>query len=156
MRKVLVQSFVMLALCPILAAQANTSKVGFGVAVYPPYLYKVSFIQAAPGKLLELIDLQKARNVRNDSGDEYSFWMRHSQGDRWDLMIVYPMGSYAEYYKPERIAKRAAAESKNGQKFRDDIARRRRAATAEDARQRRSHVRDETPDPALLNVERRG
>jgi hypothetical protein len=25
-------------------------------------------------------------------------WMRHSQGDHWDLLILYPMGSYADYY----------------------------------------------------------
>src|SRR5207244_1473408 len=79
----------------------------------PTYLYKVSFIQAAPGKLLEFIDLQKARNARTDSGDEPALWMRHSQGDRWDLMIVYPMGSYAEYYQPGRIAKRAAADKES-------------------------------------------
>ena len=88
----------------------------------PTYLYKVSFIQAAPGKLLEFIELQKARNASKDSGDEPALWMRHSQGDRWDLMVVYPMYSYGEYYKPERVARRAAAESKDRQKFADDIA----------------------------------
>ena len=33
--------------------------------------------------------------------------MRHSQGDHWDLLLLIPMKSYAEYYSAERIAKRA-------------------------------------------------
>jgi hypothetical protein len=111
MRKMLYMLAVLLAMTATLSAQQP-----------PAYLYKVSFIQAAPGKLLEFIELQKARNANKDSGDEPAFWMRHSQGDRWDLMLVYPMGSYAEFYKLERIAKRAAAESKDRQQFVDDIA----------------------------------
>ena len=35
--------------------------------------------------------------------------MRHSQGDHWDLMLLYPMGSYGEYYSAERIAHREKA-----------------------------------------------
>ena len=31
--------------------------------------------------------------------------MRHSQGDHWDLMVIFPVGSYAEYYQ-RHIAKR--------------------------------------------------
>jgi hypothetical protein len=111
MRKTLSLFLVLLALSAGLSAQQQ-----------PTYLYKVSFIQAAPGKLLEFIELQKARTASKDSGDEPALWMRHSQGDRWDLMVVYPMYSYAEYYKPERVARRAAAESKDRQKFADDIA----------------------------------
>lgn len=33
--------------------------------------------------------------------------MRHSQGDKWDLLLLYPMGSWSEYYAPDRAAKRA-------------------------------------------------
>jgi hypothetical protein len=32
--------------------------------------------------------------------------MRHSQGDRWDLLILYPIDNYADYYRAERAAKR--------------------------------------------------
>ncbi len=71
------------------------------------YLYKVSLVQAAPGKLPELIDAYKvAFGDLQKAGDETPLWMRHSHGDHWDLMILYPMGNYAEYYKAERIAKR--------------------------------------------------
>ena len=73
-----------------------------------PYIYKASLIQAAPGKLLELIDLEKkiAAEMEKSVGDAAPLWMRHSQGDRWDLLILYPVGSYSEYYKTERAAKR--------------------------------------------------
>jgi hypothetical protein len=75
-----------------------------------PYLYKVSLVQAAPGKLLELIELYKAWAVElKQAGDEAPLWMRHSQGDHWDLMILYPIGSYSDYYQGERAARRARA-----------------------------------------------
>lgn len=76
------------------------------------YLYRTELIQAAPGKLLELISLLQARvAVLETAGDAAPFWMRHSQGDHWDLMLLYPMGSYGEYYSSERVAKRGKAES---------------------------------------------
>jgi len=66
------------------------------------YLYKIQWVQAAPGRLLELIELVKAAKA------EIPFAMRHSQGDRWDLMLVSPVGTYAAYHAPERAARRAA------------------------------------------------
>ena len=113
---------VALLLCSLLtvalASQTNTNE---NVHVYQE-IYKVSFIQAAPGKLLELIELQKARNARSDSGDAAPFMMRHSQGDRWDLMLVFPMGEYSDYYSAKRIEKRVSALGKDEPKFSDDIA----------------------------------
>ncbi len=79
------------------------------------YLYKAIFVQAAPGKVLELIDLYKSRMpVYEGSGDERPLWMRHSQGDRWDLMLLFPMQSWTEYFKADRVAKRNAAYAKSG------------------------------------------
>jgi hypothetical protein len=76
-------------------------------------------VQAAPGKLLDLIDLYKARAAALQAGgDEPLLWMRHSQGDRWDLLLLFPMGSYAEYYRPDRIASRAKTETPE---FRDRL-----------------------------------
>jgi hypothetical protein len=66
-----------------------------------PYLYRASMVQAAPGKLIELIDRYKSH-----AGQESPLWMRHSQGDRWDLLILTPMGSYADYYRADAIAVR--------------------------------------------------
>jgi hypothetical protein len=89
------------------------------------YLYKVTLVQAAPGKLLELIDLYKTRSAAvQPAGEEAPLWIRHNQGDHWDLMILFPMGSYGDYYRPERIAKRAQAEraANLAEKFKEDIA----------------------------------
>ncbi len=89
------------------------------------YLYKVTRVQAAPGKLLELVDLYKTHAAAYEkAGDEAPLWMRHSQGDHWDLLILFPMGDYSQFYQPERIAKRRQADqSANlGDKFKDDIA----------------------------------
>ncbi|MEN3330050.1 MAG: hypothetical protein V7638_4857 [Acidobacteriota bacterium] len=73
----------------------------------PSYLYKTKLVQAAPGRLLELIELQKAllTEYRN-MGDEQPLMMRHSQGDRWDLLLLIPMKSYADYYSSVRVLKR--------------------------------------------------
>jgi hypothetical protein len=74
------------------------------------YLYRTTLIQAAPGKLLDVVDLCKAGwPGSKDAGDEPPIAMRHSQGDRWDLLLLFPMGSYGEYYAPDRIAKREKA-----------------------------------------------
>jgi hypothetical protein len=76
----------------------------------PNYLYKAKLIQAAPGKLPEVIDLLKAAQTAfKEAGDEQPLLMRHSQGDHWDLLSLIPMKSYADYYSPERMAKRADA-----------------------------------------------
>jgi hypothetical protein len=74
-----------------------------------PYLYKATLVQAAPGRILELIDFYK--DAFAQSKDEAPFWMRHSQGDHWDLLLVWPIGSYEEYYTAERIAKRKSLQS---------------------------------------------
>src|SRR5262245_24745425 len=80
-------------------------------AADPGYLYRAKFVQAAPGKLLELIDLhKKSLPDYSAAGDEPPFVIRHSQGDKWDLMMLFPIGGYSEYYKPERIAKRSQTE----------------------------------------------
>ena len=90
------------------------------------YLYKTTLVQAAPGKLLELIDLYKARAAAYQAGgDEALMWMRHSQGDHWDLLILFPIGSYSDYYQPERVAKRKKADESlaaSAEQFKADIA----------------------------------
>ena len=76
------------------------------------YLYRATFVRAAPGKLLELIDLFKERMpVYDASGDSRPFWWRHTQGDQWDLMMLYPMESFSVYYSKDRMARRAQAQA---------------------------------------------
>lgn len=74
------------------------------------YLYRATLFQAAPGRLLEVVALVKSGwpGLR-DSGDEPPISMRHSQGDRWDLLLLFPMGSWGDFDAPERIARRAKA-----------------------------------------------
>jgi len=73
-------------------------------------LYRFEMVQAAPGRLLELIELYKRRAPGvGAGGDEMPIITRHSQGDHWDLLAIYPMGSFTAYYSPERVAKRRAA-----------------------------------------------
>lgn len=96
-----------LSLLLILLATVSTSEAG--------YLYKAMFVRAAPGRLLDLIALYKERMpVYDGSGDLRPFWMRHSQGDQWDLMFLFPMENYKEYFKSERMAKRQQAAEKSG------------------------------------------
>jgi len=79
------------------------------------YLYRFVIVQAAPGKLLDLIELYRSRMpVVAAGGDELPFVVRHSQGDHWDLCIIYPSGSFTEYYSKERVAKRQAAGDASG------------------------------------------
>ena len=73
------------------------------------YLYKTTLVQAAPGRILEVIDLYKAALAQ--SKEEPPLWMRHSQGDHWDLLLLFPIKSYEEYYSAERIAKRKSQQS---------------------------------------------
>jgi hypothetical protein len=94
------------------------------VTTQTPYLYKVTLVQAAPGKLLELIELYKSQAAVKAAGDEAPLWMRHSQGDHWDLLILWPMATYSEYYQSERVARREQTEkaSRLHARIRENIA----------------------------------
>jgi hypothetical protein len=111
------QAVFLMVLCSFLANAAH--------AADNAYLYKVTLVQAAPGKLLDLIELYKTQaELVKAAGDEAPLWMRHSQGDHWDLMILFPLGSYSAYYQPERAGKRqkAAQTGKLDDKFKELIA----------------------------------
>jgi hypothetical protein len=90
----------------------------------PTYLYRTSLVQAAPGKLLDLIDAYKKifTEEAKVTGDATPLWMRHSQGDRWDLLILVPMGSYMDYYKPDRVVKRDTVLDTWRERLKTDIA----------------------------------
>ena len=91
--------FLLLIILALFAASTRAAE--------PSYLYKTKLIQAAPGKLLDLIEFQKSSLTEyGRAGDEQPFMMRHSQGDRWDLLLLIPMKSYADYYSSERVSKR--------------------------------------------------
>jgi hypothetical protein len=69
------------------------------------YLYKVTMVRAAPGKLSDLLgyyaDL-KSSGYYQKAGERAPFIMRHSQGDQWDLLILSPMEGWVSYYQPRR------------------------------------------------------
>lgn len=79
---------------------------GSAFAAEGSYLYRAEMVQAAPGKLLELIDLYGEARAASTTGDAAPLLMRHSQGDRWDLLVIYPMESYSAYYSRERMERR--------------------------------------------------
>ena len=66
------------------------------------YVYRAVFLQAAPGRLLELVDLVKATLPAYDAaGRPRPLLGRHTQGDRWDILVVEPVGSLASFYARE-------------------------------------------------------
>jgi hypothetical protein len=74
------------------------------------YLYRVTMVRAAPGHWNDLIaTLRQSFEIDRAAGDRAPFWMRHSQGDQWDFMLVYPMGEWSSYHSREREQSRAAA-----------------------------------------------
>lgn len=111
MKNRLRKTSMFLAFCALPAFLSPYVRAAGGPSsVEPSFLYKTTFVRAAPGKLLDLIALYKEKMAVCDaSGDERPFWWRHTQGDHWDLMLLFPMGSYSEYYAPERLARRGKA-----------------------------------------------
>ncbi|HDT13997.1 MAG TPA: hypothetical protein ENO03_06535 [Candidatus Aminicenantes bacterium] len=104
----------------MIAAAAGVAAAEAPESTKPVYLYKTSFVRAAPGKLLELIALYKDRMaVIEAGGDARPFWWRHTQGDQWDLMLLTPMGGYTEYYAEDRVAKRDQAAAAAGLSWAD-------------------------------------
>jgi len=74
------------------------------------YLYRVTMVRAAPGHWTDLIaTLRQSFEVDREAGDHAPFWMRHSQGDQWDFMLVYPMGDWSSYHNPDRERRRETA-----------------------------------------------
>jgi hypothetical protein len=61
-------------------------------------LYRVVLVRAAPGRLLELIELyQGEMAVFEAETAERPYLFRHSQGDQWDLMLLAPLGESTSY-----------------------------------------------------------
>ena len=54
----------------------------------------------------QLISARKLFRQLERAGEERPMWMRHSQGDQWDLMIIYPIGSMGEYFSDGRLGAR--------------------------------------------------
>ncbi len=74
--------------------------------------YHVTTIRAKPGSLLDLIELIKS-DIENAQafGLQQPFLMRHSQGDHWDLLVIYPISSLGDHFRNESIVKRQASKT---------------------------------------------
>jgi hypothetical protein len=80
-------------LCCLLALASPESK-GTAPPLGGDVLYRTTLLRAAPGRLLDLIAAMKGKAP----------WIfRHSQGDHWDLMVLSPVGSYADYFKAAAV-----------------------------------------------------
>ncbi len=78
-------------------------------------VYRTVTVQAAPGQLLELIELvREERALLASLGEEPPLWMRHSQGDIWDLFLLYPIGGMAGYFGADQVSRRAEAVAPSG------------------------------------------
>jgi hypothetical protein len=65
--------------------------------------YKVTLLRANPGDLLELIDeLKSDRDAHAELGIDKPYLIRHSQGDHWDLMLIYPIADLETYFSAEK------------------------------------------------------
>jgi len=79
------------------------------------FLYHVVMLRAAPGRLLDLIELlEEERDLFADVNEPVPYWMRHTQGDQWDLLLLYPMENFSDYYEPVRTARRLDSGTQKG------------------------------------------
>jgi len=104
----------MLTLLLALAAPAATPAMPIAFRA-DTFAYRAVFYRAAPGQLLELIELLKTRVRTSRAGGEAEpLLARHSQGDHWDLLYLQPIGSVSAYHDPGRMTRWARAASASG------------------------------------------
>ncbi len=75
------------------------------------YLYRVTTLRAAPGKLLDLMTFLKERaeaGAYGEMGQQAPMIMRHSQGDQWDLLLLQPATDYTDFFSPKTAGRRAS------------------------------------------------
>ncbi|MDT8415728.1 MAG: hypothetical protein RQ735_10170 [Flavobacteriaceae bacterium] len=75
-------------------------------------LYRVNLLRAKPGELLNLISVIKTDMTQHQKlGIEKPYLLRHSQGDHWDLMLIYPIQALDSYFSAVETNKRTASQS---------------------------------------------
>ena len=75
-------------------------------------LYKVALLRAKPGSLLKLIDVIKYDIANYEVYQKNKpFLLRHSQGDHWDLMLIYPIEDMEGYFSNALSSKRTKTKS---------------------------------------------
>jgi hypothetical protein len=83
------------------------------------YLYTVTMLRAAPGHFQDLVSTLEAQaDLMESVGDLRPFAIRHSQGDQWDFMLIFPMEDFSTFYGHERAERRTTAlESREGREL---------------------------------------
>ena len=108
LRRLVAASAFALAVSAFLVSGAPAAAQETGV-------YRTLTVQAAPGGLLALVELIKEeRALLASLGEEPPLWMRHIQGDVWDLMLLYPLAEVSEHFAPGRAARISAARTASG------------------------------------------
>ncbi|MBU2527202.1 MAG: hypothetical protein KKC03_11430 [Bacteroidetes bacterium] len=75
-------------------------------------LYRVNLLRAKPGELLKLISVIETDMAQHQKlGINKPYLLRHSQGDHWDLMLIYPIPDLDSYFSAAETDKRAASQS---------------------------------------------
>jgi len=93
---------------PALLALFSAATIGLAAPAPPPErgeaLYRTTLVRAAPGRLVELVEVVRPRATAG------ALVLRHSQGDQWDLLVLQPLGSWAEAVASGRLAEPLAPE----------------------------------------------
>lgn len=85
--------------CVVSAAVAAPAQINVDT------VYRTVLLRAAPGSLNALLELYvNRRPVYQQAGVEQPVLMRHSQGDQWDLMALFPIGSMSDYFGEDRAS----------------------------------------------------
>jgi hypothetical protein len=107
--------FVTLVLIAVVGTSMPAAGSAQNVELEGDYLWRTLMMRAAPGGLLPLIDMVKERlPVYAEFSDAGPFWMRHTQGDQWDLLILFPMRSFDDYFSESSTAAREEAYERSG------------------------------------------
>ena len=96
----LASKFLLFHLCVVSTAEAVPASIA------ADSVYRTVLLRAAPGSLDALLDLYvNRRAVYEQAGVEQPVLMRHSQGDQWDLMALFPIGSMSDYFGKDRMSR---------------------------------------------------
>lgn len=102
----------------VVAAGSVLASMSYAQQREGDYLYHVTTVRAAPGKLealLKWVEEVDRSSFVVDAGVHRTYVMRHSQGDQWDLLFIGPMESWTAFHKARATRKREKAYEKHGE-----------------------------------------
>jgi hypothetical protein len=98
-------------LAAVVFAAAVAPAVGTPQDAEAQQLYRTLFLRAAPGELATVLEMLQERWPTWEAANEVGpFRMRHSQGDHWDVMLLFHVGDdFQSYFSDAAVARTAAA-----------------------------------------------